>query len=66
MVVTFIVSIVGPLVLIEGTLVEKFWMALLVNLQFHFAFQFLSRLPYGIYKCIERENSETKIQHTRF
>jgi hypothetical protein len=59
--VTFIVSIMGPLVLIEGTLVEKFWMALLVNLQFHFAFQFLSRLPYGIYKRIERENPGTKI-----
>ncbi len=57
---TLIVSIVWSITLVEGTVTEKFGNGLLVNLQFHLAFQFLSRVPLGIYQRIERENSKIK------
>lgn len=59
-VVTLIVGIVGPMTLIEGTTNEKIWGGVLLNLQFHFAFQFLSRVPFGMYQTIGKENPETK------
>ena len=58
--VTVIVSIAGPIILIEGTIAEKVWIGLLVNLQFHLAFQFLSRVPFGMYQYVGRENSRIK------
>lgn len=59
-VVTFIVSIVGPMTLIQAAVGEKILIGLLVNLQFHLAFQFLSRAPFGIYQYIENKNSKIK------
>jgi hypothetical protein len=57
--VTLTVSIVGPLTLIEGTIGEKIWIGLLVNLQFHLAFQFLSKVPFGMYQFVGQRNPET-------
>jgi len=54
--VTLILSIVGPVILIEGTIGEKIWIGVLVNLQFHLAFQFLSRVPFGMYQYVEKGN----------
>lgn len=59
-VLTLVVSILGPLIIIEGTVGEKFWIGLLVNLQFHFAFQFLSRVPFGMYQFVGKENPGIK------
>lgn len=55
-VVTLILSIVGPIILVEGTIGEKIWIGVLVNLQFHLAFQFLSRVPFAMYQYVERGN----------
>lgn len=35
---------------------EKIWIGVLVNLQFHLAFQFLSRAPFGMYQYIKKGN----------
>lgn len=61
--VTLIVSIAGTITLEEEgeDIVNKFWIALLVNFQFHLAFQFISRVPYGIYKYVECNNHQMKI-----
>lgn len=58
--VTLIVSVVGPLTLSEGTVGEKLWIGLLVNMQFHLAFQFLSRVPYGMYRYVGQESPQMK------
>lgn len=58
--VTLILSIVGPLILIEGTIRERVLIGVLVNLQFHLAFQFLSRVPFGIYQYVEKGNPGIK------
>ena len=59
-VMTLILSIVGPMILIEGTIGERIWIGVLVNLQFHLAFQFLSRVPFGMYQYVEKGNPEIK------
>ncbi len=59
-VATLILSIVGPIILIEGTIGEKIWVGVLVNLQFHLAFQFLSRVPFGMYQYVENGNLRIK------
>jgi len=59
-VLTLIVSIVGPMTLVEGTVGERIWIGLLVNLQFHLAFQFLSRVPFGMYQYVGKENPGIK------
>ncbi len=53
---TVIVSILGPLTLTEKTIGEKIWIGLLINLQFHLAFQFLSKVPFGIYQLVKQHN----------
>ncbi|MCA4897264.1 MAG: hypothetical protein ACK514_10450 [Bacteroidota bacterium] len=63
---TFILSIVGPLILIEETIGEKIWIGVLVNLQFHLAFQFLSRVPFGMYQYIEKENPAISVLARKF
>jgi hypothetical protein len=59
-VLTLIISIVGPIILIEGTIGERIWIGVLVNLQFHLAFQFLSRVPFGMYQYVEKGNPGIK------
>jgi hypothetical protein len=59
-VVTFIVSIVGFMIVTEGTVRERIWIGILINLQFHLAFQSLSRLPLAMYQFIERGNPGIK------
>lgn len=59
-VVTLIVSIVGPILSVEGTRGEKIWIGVLINLQFHLAFQSLSRVPFGMYQYVEKGNSQIK------
>ena len=59
-VVTLIVSILGPWTIIEGSIGEKFWIGLLVNLQFHLTFQFLSRVPFAMYQFVGKENPGIK------
>jgi len=59
-VVTLILSIFGGLILIEGTIGERIWIGVLVNLQFHLAFQFLSRVPFGMYQYVEKGNPGIK------
>jgi hypothetical protein len=59
-VTTFLLSIVGPIILVDGTIGEKIWIGVLVNLQFHLAFQFLSRVPFGMYQYIEKGNPGIK------
>jgi len=58
--VTLILSIVGPIFLIDGPMGEKIWIGVLVNLQFHLAFQFLSRVPFGMFQYIESGNPGIK------
>lgn len=58
--VTLIVSVVGMITLVEGTVTEKFGIGLLVNFQFHLAFQFLSKVPFGIYKLVVENDSPRK------
>lgn len=59
-VVTLILSVAGPLILIEGTIGEKIWAGVLMNLQFHLTFQFLSRVPFGMYQYVEKGNPAIK------
>jgi len=55
--VTLAVSIVGTITLVEGTNLEKLGIGILINLQFHLAFQFLSRVPFGMYVLVENDNT---------
>jgi hypothetical protein len=59
--VTLIVSIVVPIFLIEETIAEKVGIGLILNLQFHFAYHFLSRVPLEMYRYVEKERSELKM-----
>lgn len=59
-VVTLVVGIVGPILLIEETVGERIWIGVLINLQFHLAFQFLSRVPFGMYQYVENGNPAIK------
>jgi hypothetical protein len=54
---TLTVSIVGTITLVEGTALEKLGIGVLINLQFHMAFQFLSRVPFGMYTLIADDNT---------
>lgn len=60
-VVTLILSIVGPTILIGGTIGERIWVGVLMNLQFHLTFQFLSRVPFGMYQHVESDSPWTKL-----
>lgn len=51
--VTLALSVILPKVLIEGSIGEKLWIGLLMNGQFHLAYQGLSRLPFRMYQQIE-------------
>lgn len=51
---TFVLSVAGPMTLTEGSIREKLWIGLLMNGQFHSAYQFLSRVPFGIYQQIQQ------------
>jgi hypothetical protein len=59
-IMTLLVSIVGTIMLIEGTKLEKLGIGVLVNLQFHMAFQFLSRVPFGMYSLVENDNKRKR------
>jgi hypothetical protein len=39
---------------------EKLWVAIMTNIVFHILYQFVSRMPIGIYQSIETENSRIK------
>jgi hypothetical protein len=54
---TLIVSIVGTITLVEGTAIEKLGIGVLINFQFHLAFQFLSRVPFSMYALVEKDNT---------
>jgi len=55
--VTLIVSIIGTITLVDGTTIEKLGIGLLINLQFHLAFQFLSRVPFAMYGLVVNDNT---------
>jgi hypothetical protein len=55
--VTLIVSIIGTIMLVDGTAIEKVGIGLLINLQFHISFQFLSRVPFAMYALIQKDNT---------
>lgn len=59
-VVTLFLSILAPLFLIEGVASEKIGILILINLQFHLPFQFLSRVPFGMYEYLEKESPRIK------
>ena len=46
--------------LLEGSVGEKLWIGFLVNGQFHLAYQFMSKVPFGIYLQIPNENQQQK------
>jgi len=50
---TLALSVAGPMKLTEGNISEKLWLALMMNGQFHLAYQSLSRLPFGMYQQIQ-------------
>lgn len=56
--VTLALSIVGPMTLMEGTIGEKLWIGLLLNGQFHLAFQFISKVPFRTYQRMEEFNPQ--------
>jgi len=58
--VTLVVSIVGTVTLVEGTAIQKLRIGLLINFQFHLAFQFLSRAPFGMYTFLENDTTWKK------
>lgn len=55
--VTLTVSIIGTITLVEGTALEKLGLGVLINLQFHLVFQFLSRVPFGMYALVENDDT---------
>ena len=54
---TLTVSIVGTITLVSGTAIEKLGIGALINLQFHMVFQFLSKIPFGMYTVVENDNT---------
>jgi hypothetical protein len=50
---TLILSVVGPMILVEGSVGEKLWIGLLMNGQFHLAYQTLSRLFFEVYNQVQ-------------
>ena len=54
---TLIVSIVGTMTLVEGSGIEKLGIGVLINLQFHLVYQFLSRVPFSMYALVENDKS---------
>lgn len=55
--VTLLVSVVGSITLVDGTTIEKLGIGTLLNLQFHLAFQSISRLPMGFYTLLEDDKT---------
>jgi hypothetical protein len=43
--------------LVDGTVIKKLGIGLLINLQFHLAFQFLSRVPFAMYTLLENDKT---------
>jgi hypothetical protein len=58
--VTMALSLLGPMTLTEGTIGEKLWIGLLMNGQFHLAYQFISRVIFGMYMQIPTDNLQKK------
>jgi hypothetical protein len=54
---TLIVSVIGSMTLVDGTVIKKLGIGLLINLQFHLAFQFLSRVPFAMYTLLENDKT---------
>jgi L-asparagine transporter-like permease len=44
----------------EQEIFENILQAIMLNVMFHIAFQFLSRIPIGMYESMERDNSKLK------
>jgi glucan phosphoethanolaminetransferase (alkaline phosphatase superfamily) len=55
--VTLIVSIIGTITFIDRTAFEKLGIGLLINLQFHLTFQFLSRVPFAMIALVENDRT---------
>jgi hypothetical protein len=50
-------SIFGTIALVDGTALEKLGIGVLINLQFHLVFQFLSRVPFAMYTLVENDHT---------
>lgn len=64
--VTLALSGILPMVLIEGSIGEKLWIGLLMNGQFHLAYQSLSRLPFRMYQQIEPFSPQKAVARKMF
>ncbi|MCD9014400.1 hypothetical protein [Parachryseolinea silvisoli] len=65
-VLTLILSIVGSTILIEGAIGKRIWIGVLINFQFHLAFQSVSRVPFFMYQHVGRDNPRIKALARKF
>lgn len=59
--ITLAFSIGGPLVLVEGPTSDTIWIGILMNLQFHLAYQFLSNAPLLMYQSMDQQNFKFRL-----